>query len=50
MGLCLGLSAERVSIDGVDVSAADIAKIPAGNVRVPQAEFVALYHACSSLV
>jgi hypothetical protein len=43
VGLCLGLSAERVSIDGVDVSAADIAKIPAGNVRVPRAEFVALW-------
>jgi hypothetical protein len=41
--LCLGLLAERVSIDGVDVSAADIAKMPADNVRVPRAEFVALW-------
>jgi hypothetical protein len=29
------LSAERGIIYGVDVSAADIGKIPAGNVRVP---------------
>jgi hypothetical protein len=35
----LGLSAERVTIYGVDVSAADIATIPAGNVRVLRAEF-----------
>ncbi len=28
-GLCLGLPAQRVTIDGVDGSAADIAKIPA---------------------
>jgi hypothetical protein len=39
--LCLGLSAERVTIYGVDVSAADIARIPAGNVRLLRAEFVA---------
>lgn len=39
----MGLSAERVNIDGMDVSAVDIAKIPAGNVRVPRAEFVALW-------
>jgi hypothetical protein len=32
-----------VTIDGVDVSAADINRIPAGNVRVPQAEFGALW-------
>jgi hypothetical protein len=45
VGLCLGLLAPRVTIDGVDVSAADIAKIPARNVRVPQADFVALWQA-----
>jgi hypothetical protein len=39
----LELSAQRVIIDGVDVSTADIAKIPAANVRVPQAEFAALW-------
>jgi hypothetical protein len=32
-----------VTIDGVEVSAADIAKIPGSNVRVPRAEFVALW-------
>jgi hypothetical protein len=32
-----------VTIDGVDVSAADINRIPAGNVRVLQAEFGALW-------
>jgi hypothetical protein len=37
------LSAEHVTIYGVDVSAADIAKVPAGNVRVPGSEFVALW-------
>jgi hypothetical protein len=31
VGLCWGLPAEHVTIDGVDVSAVDIAKIPAGN-------------------
>lgn len=41
--LCLGLSAEHVTIYGVDVSAADITKMPAGNVRVPWSEFVALW-------
>lgn len=30
------MSAKRVNIDSVDVSAADIARIPADNVRVPQ--------------
>lgn len=45
----MGLPAERVSIDGVDVSAADIAKIPAGNVRVSQAEFVALWQTAERL-
>lgn len=49
MWLCLGSSAERVTIDGVDVSAADIAKIPAGNVRVPLAEFVALWQRAERL-
>lgn len=39
----MGLSAERVTIYGVDVSAADIAKIPAGNVRLRRAQFVALW-------
>jgi hypothetical protein len=34
-----------VTIDIVDVSAADVATMPAGNVRVPQAEFVALWRA-----
>lgn len=29
----LGLSAERVTIDGVDAVVADIAEIPAANVR-----------------
>ena len=43
MGLSLGLSIERVTIYDVDVSAADIAKIPAGNARVPRADFVALW-------
>jgi len=33
---------QRATIDSVDVSAAEITKIPAGNVRVPQAQFVAL--------
>lgn len=42
-GLCLGLSAPRVTIDYVDVSAEDIARVPVGNVRVPRAEFVALW-------
>lgn len=42
-GLCLELSAQHVIIDGVDVSVADIAKIPAANVRVPPAEFAALW-------
>jgi hypothetical protein len=41
--LWLDCSARCVTLDGVDVSAADIAKIPVGNVRVPQAEFVALW-------
>lgn len=49
MWLCLGSSVERVTIDGVDVSAADIAKIPAGNVRVPLAEFVALWQRAERL-
>jgi hypothetical protein len=31
--VCLGLSAERVSIDGVDAVAADIAETPAASVR-----------------
>lgn len=44
-GCCL----QRVTIDSVDVSAADIAKIPVGNVRVPQAEFVALWQAAERL-
>lgn len=35
----------HVTIENVEVSAADIAKIPAGNVRVPRAEFVALWQA-----
>jgi hypothetical protein len=33
----------------VDVSAADVAKIPAGNVRVSRAEFVALWQAAERL-
>lgn len=41
--LCLEFPAQRVIIDSVNVSAADIAKIPAANVRVPQAEFAALW-------
>jgi hypothetical protein len=43
VGLRLGLCAQCVTIDGVEVSAADIAKIPGSNVRVPRAEFVALW-------
>jgi hypothetical protein len=39
------LADHHVTIESVEVSAADIAKIPAGNVRVPQAEFVALWQA-----
>lgn len=39
----LGLTAPRVTIESVDVSARDIARIPAGNVRVPQAVFGALW-------
>ena len=39
------LEDHHVTIEGVEVSAADIARIPAGNVRVPQAEFVALWQA-----
>jgi hypothetical protein len=34
---------ERVTIHDVDVSAADVAKVPAGNMRVSRAEFVALW-------
>ncbi|MGH3898129.1 MAG: hypothetical protein ACRDTA_07710 [Pseudonocardiaceae bacterium] len=37
----VGLSAERVTIYAVDVSAVGIAKVPMGNVQVPRAEFVA---------
>jgi hypothetical protein len=32
-----------VTIDGVDVSVAEIAKIPPGNVRVPRTQFVVLW-------
>jgi hypothetical protein len=32
-----------VTIDDVDVSTADIVRIPTGNVRVPRSEFVALW-------
>jgi hypothetical protein len=39
----LGLLVQRVTIDNMDVSAAEIAEIPAGNVRVPQAQLVALW-------
>ncbi|HZS20437.1 MAG TPA: hypothetical protein VFA63_05545 [Pseudonocardiaceae bacterium] len=35
----------HVSIEGVKVSPADVAKIPAGNLRVSRAEFVALWQA-----
>jgi hypothetical protein len=42
-GLRWGLPAPRVIIDGVDVSAADIVRIPTGNVRVPRSEFVTLW-------
>jgi hypothetical protein len=38
-----------VTIDSVEVSAADIAKIPAGNVRVPRADFVALWQTAERL-
>ena len=34
---------ERVKIHGVEVSAADVAKVPAGNMRVSRAEFAALW-------
>lgn len=39
----LALSARRVTIDGVEVTAADIAKIPARNLHVPRGEFVAVW-------
>jgi hypothetical protein len=39
----LGIVRPACNYDSVDVSAADIARITAGNVRVPQAEFVALW-------
>ena len=38
-------SAARVTLDGVRVTQADIARIPASNVRVPRAEFAALWAA-----
>jgi hypothetical protein len=39
------LSVRRVTIDDVDVTAADIAKIPAGNLRVARDDFAALWTA-----
>jgi hypothetical protein len=45
----LGLPLPRVTINNVEVSAADIAKIPAGNVRVPRADFVALWQTAERL-
>jgi hypothetical protein len=45
----LELLAQRVIIDGMDVSAADIAKISAANVRVPRAEFAALWRRAERL-
>lgn len=38
-----------MTLDGVEVSAADVAKIPAGNVRVSRAEFVALWQTAERL-
>jgi hypothetical protein len=42
-GTVLGLADPACDHGCVDVSAAEIAKIPAGNVRVPRAQFVALW-------
>lgn len=39
----MGLFVPRATIDSVEVSAAEIAKMSAGSVRVPQAQFVALW-------
>lgn len=38
-----------MTLNGVEVSAADVAKIPAGNIRVSRAEFVALWQAAEQL-
>jgi hypothetical protein len=35
----------RATIEGVEVTACDVAKIPAGNIRVPREEFAALWKA-----
>lgn len=40
---------QRVTLNGVEVSAADVAKIPAGNMRVSRAEFVALWQTAERL-
>ncbi len=45
----MGSPSHRVTIDNVEVSAADIARIPAGHVRVPRADFVALWQTAERL-
>lgn len=47
--LCLVVIIERVTLEGMDVSATDVAKIPASNMRVSRAEFVALWQTAERL-
>jgi hypothetical protein len=41
--VCCGLSVWGVTLGGVELTAADIERIPRGNLRVPLADFVALW-------